>query len=530
MDKSNQKSKLLPILDIENFRTNNLEGLCILDHSIEGKSKIDPPHKHNFFLFFLIEKGSGYQKALSTMKKMNRFSLLLFCLFVFCHVSCQQDRDLLEIEDPIEQVSSQYGTPFQNVPETEDIIMYEVNPLVFSSQGNLNGVTERLDEIKALGVNVVWLMPIHPIGEERGIGSPYSIKDFYGINPAYGTLEDLRKLVQEAHSRDMAVIMDLVANHTSWDNPWITKNRSWYEQTEQGEIKFPQNWTDVAQLDYTNPSLREEMKKVMEYWVLEANIDGYRCDYADGVPVDFWTEAISSLRSIPDREIIMFAEGAEKSLFNADFDMIFGWNFYHRLKNVFTEERSANGIFQAHNEDYSNLREGAHFLRFTTNHDDNGWDATPLEIFGGSKGALTAYATTVFMGGIPMMYNGQEIDVPDQIPFFFPKTYTIDWSINPDVFEKYSEINRLRNQNPALRKGELKRLSESEDVISFTRTLGEDVFFLVFNLRDRNSNFLIPEEISQMDWTTIYGDDGSFGNEALELSGFEFKIFKSSLD
>ena len=186
--------------------------------------------------------------------------------------------------------------------------MYEVNERAFSTSGNLQGVINRLDSIKALGVNVIWLMPIHPIGTINSVNSPYSVKNYFGVNTEFGTLTDLRELVEEAHNRNMAIILDWVANHTAWDNPWIDSTK-WYTQDGNGNIISPAgtNWADVADLNYSSQNMRLEMIKAMRYWILTANIDGFRCDAADMVPYDFWQQAISKLKELQGQKINIFS-------------------------------------------------------------------------------------------------------------------------------------------------------------------------------------------------------------------------------
>jgi len=322
------------------------------------------------------------------MKFLSRFSLFLIILFF--QVSCKEKDDTFIQDDDDNESYTQYGTPFEDIPSVDDIVMYEVNLRAFSSSGDLQGVINRLDEIKALGVNVIWLMPIHPIGEVNSVNSPYSVKDYLAVSEEYGCLDDLRELTDEAHAKGMAVIMDWVANHTAWDNPWIT-NTSWYTQDGSGNIVHPPgtNWLDVADLNYSNSDMRAAMIDAMKYWVLEANVDGYRCDYADGVPLNFWTQAIDTLRSIPNRKYVLLAEGSRYNHFTAGFDLIYGWDFYHKMKEVFNGQ-AASILFTAHEEEYSSIPDGKHRLRFTTNHDESAWDSTPMVLFNGKEGALAA--------------------------------------------------------------------------------------------------------------------------------------------
>jgi len=224
--------------------------------------------------------------------------------FVLLLVSCRP------YELPSIDTTNQYGSPFNEVPQTEDIILYEVNLRAFSTTGDLQGVIDKLDHLQSLHVNVIWLMPIHPIGTINSVNSPYSVRDYKAVSSEYGDLATLRALTDAAHARGMCVIMDWVANHTAWDHPWIT-NSEWYTRDANGSIIMPPgtNWADVADLNFDNQEMRAAMVDAMKYWILEANVDGFRCDYADGVPFDFWQDAISQLRSIPNRSLIMLAEG-----------------------------------------------------------------------------------------------------------------------------------------------------------------------------------------------------------------------------
>jgi len=191
----------------------------------------------------------------------------------------------------------------------EDIIMYEVNIRAFSNRGDFQGVIDRLDSIKSLSVNTLWLMPIYPIGKIKTVNSPYCINEYTQVNSEFGTINDFNLLVEKAHKREMQVIIDWVANHTSWDHSWI-QNKGWYTQNVNGNIIHPEgtNWQDVADLNFDNTEMRNEMIRAMKYWVLETNIDGFRCDAADFVPYDFWKQALDTLSSIKGKELILLAE------------------------------------------------------------------------------------------------------------------------------------------------------------------------------------------------------------------------------
>lgn len=428
---------------------------------------------------------------------------IVFLLSLLLSVAgCKPEETVFPPNPPVkeEDVPRQYDTPFANVPETADIVMYEVNLRAFSQSGNLQGIQARLDDIKDLGVNVIWLMPTYPTGELKSIGSPYAIKDYTEVNPDFGTLDHLRTLVKEAHNRDMAVLLDWVANHTAWDHEWI-QNPTWYTRDASGNIVSPPGteWNDVADLNFSNAAMRTEMIKAMKYWILEANVDGYRCDYADGVPGDFWERAIDTLRNIPNRDIIMFAEGGDKALFSAGFDLIFGWNFYNKLRNIYNNDHSASDLFTVNASDYNNVPEGAHILRWITNHDDNAWDDTPVAIFGGQQGALAAFVVTAYMGGVPLIYNGQEVGFTARLPFFENASTKIDWTVNPEILDEYQKMLAFRKSSEAVKNGVIESFSDN-DVVAFKRKSDLEEVLVIVNVRDHELNYDVPATIGQSQW------------------------------
>jgi glycosidase len=399
---------------------------------------------------------------------------------------------------------SQYGKPFQHVPDSRDVTMYQVNTRVFSKDGNFKGVTERLESIKDLGVNVIYLMPIYPIGTLRGVNSPYATKDYDAVGSEFGTLDDLRALVDKAHELKMAVLLDFVANHTSWDHPWIS-NKSWYEVDSTGSIKYPRNWRDVAQINFDNADARLALVRSMKSWVYRANIDGFRCDYADGPPLDFWKQALDSLNTIPDRKLLMLAEGSRPEHFEIGFNYNFGFRFYGNLINIFAKNKSVKSIDELNERDYrGTTREGQGIIRYLSNHDVNG-GGTPLELFGGKKGSMAAFAMLAYMKGIPMIYNGQEVATPVRLTFPFTST-KIDWSINPDVTKEYKKVISFRNQSEAVRRGELTSYS-NDDVCVFTKTLGKEKVLVISNFRDKQVPYTFPDELKNRAWKDAF--DGS---------------------
>jgi glycosidase len=374
-----------------------------------------------------------------------------------------------------------------------EAVIYELFVRDFSPEGTFQAVIPRLSEIRELGTSVIWLMPIHPIGEveRKGtLGSPYSIRDFFDVNPDFGTKEDFAQLVSAVHAEGMKVIIDLVANHSAWDNPWIEENPEWYVRDEAGNILAPNDdWTDVADLDYDNPETWNAMKRVMRYWVEEFDIDGYRADVAELVPMEFWAEAISDLRSI--KPVLMLAEGADPELHSAGFDLSYSWTFYHGLKDVFREE-SAQSIGEWLLEDSALPRDGLR-MRFTTNHDETAWDATPIELFGGAPGARAASVIAYASPGVPLLYNGQEVGSTVQLGLF--EKDNIDWLEDVEMRAFYIELGRVYHGHDAFH-GDFRIIDAGEDIFAIERTGETSRVVILVNVRGTSAAYeehVVPE-------------------------------------
>jgi glycosidase len=424
---------------------------------------------------------------------------------------------------PEEEGYTQYGTPFTGIPATEDLVVYEVNLRAFSPEGTLQGVIEGLDHIRSLGVNVIWLMPIHPIGQVNSVNSPYSVQDYLAVNPEYGTLDDLRQLTDAAHQRGMAVIMDWVANHTAWDHPWIS-NPGWHSTDDQGNIIIPPgtNWQDVADLNFSSFPMRQALTDAMRYWVLEANVDGFRCDYADGVPFDYWRTAIEELRAIPNRRLVMLAEGNRSDHYQAGFEMTYAWTYYARLKDVFNGQ-NANILYTTHTGEYAGVPQGKHLLRYTTNHDESAWDATPMTLFNGQQGALAAAVATTFMGGVPLIYTGQEVGRTATLPFFSQSP--VDWTANPTMLAAYQDMMEVYGQSGAARKGSLVNHS-STNVVCFKKIWQGEELLVIVNIRNSSQNFSLPAAIQNTTWEDALSNTTVSLGEVQALAPYQFLILK----
>ncbi len=452
------------------------------------------------------------------MKKTWIIALLLF--------ACSPNSEPPAPVAPDEEFK-QFGTPFASVPETENIVMYEINTRAFSANGNFQGIIDRLDNIKALGVNTIWLMPIHPVGQINsagGLGSPYSVKNYVEVNSEFGNLDKLRELVTKAHDKNMAVIIDWVANHTSWDNPWIA-NKAWYTQDAAGKIIIPPgtNWQDVADLNYNNSDMRKAMIKAMKYWVLEANVDGFRCDAVDFVPTDFWTQAITELKAIEGRDLILLAEGGKPENFTAGFQMNYAWDFYTNMKQVYKENKSANTIFTTHQAEYNSIPAGAKKLRYTTNHDLSAWEETPIENFNGQQGALSASVITIFTSAVPLLYSSQEVGQSDLLPFFTRDP--IDWSANQSMEAQYEKLMSIYNSSEVFRNGTLQSFNNN-DLAIFKRKLADEEYLLIVNVRNTTKEVTLDASLQNTNWTNLIDNSAKTLSTTLSLDSYGYLILK----
>lgn len=421
----------------------------------------------------------------------------------------------------------QYGIPFSGVPDPSDAIIYQINMRAFSATRNFQGVINRLDSIKALGVNVIYLLPTYPIGTLNAINSLYCIKDYKGVNAEFGTLADLRNLIDAAHSRGMAVILDWVANHTAWDHPWITAHKDWYVQNANGVIQSPVlGWTDVAQLNFSSSAMRKEMIQAMKYWVYTVNCDGFRCDYADGPPTDFWRAATDSLRTISSHKLLLLAESNNTSNYAAGFDFIFGFNFYGTLKSVFATGSSVLNINNLNNTDYAGvINPQQQVVRYLTNHDVNSSDGPVVNLFGGSAGSMAAFVTAAYMRSVPMLYNGQEVGT--NYPLFVI-TYgnTVTWNQNQNMVEEYKRIIAFRKASPAIKRGALTNYSTT-DICAFTKEAGSEKVIVISNLRNTAIDYTIPSSLVNTNWTNAMTGSTFFLGTQLSIQPYGYLILKN---
>jgi len=392
----------------------------------------------------------------------------------------------------------------QNAPLAADTswvtrsAIYEVFVRDFSATGNLRGVTAGLDRIRETGADVIWLMPVQPVGVLRRkdpLGSPYALRDYRAINPAFGNAADFRALVQAAHARGLKVILDWVPDHTSWDHAWITQHPDWYVHDSHGEISVPvddkghlTDWTDVAQLDYRNVAMRREMIATLRWWLEEYQLDGFRMDVAGFVPTDFWREAIATLRGAAPRPILMLAEWGAYDWHRAGFDLTYSWDSYSRLKAVWGGSPAAMFV-RREIGDLDSIPAGGMRMRFNTNHDETAWDDPPVIRFAGPAGARAAFVAAALLPGRPLLYNGQEVESPQKLGLFVQEAIVWNQPGAAAARAFYHRVVRLARTEPAFLRGQLAAVltSDTLNVIAYRR--GDAV--VLVNARNSATSFTV---------------------------------------
>ena len=364
--------------------------------------------------------------------------------------------------------------------------IYQVNQRQFTPEGTFRAAEAHLPRLKALGVDILWLMPVNPIGERNRkglLGSPYAVKDYYAVNPEFGTVDDLRHFVDAAHDLGLHVILDWVANHTAWDNVLVAEHPEWYARDWQGNLRPTPwwDWDDIIDLDYSQEGLREYMTAAMVHWVREVGVDGYRCDVAGFVPVDFWEQVRRELDEV--KPVFMLAEWEVRDLHTRAFDATYAWSWnetMHRLAHG-QADLEALKVYYAWND--RAYQRDAYRMTFVSNHDKNAWEGTEYEQFGDALEA--AIALSVVGEGIPLIYNGQEAGSDKRLEFFTKDEIT--WREDPQG-ELYRSLFALKKAHPALWNGaaggRMVRIANSEEaaVLSFFREQGGDLVLAAFNL------------------------------------------------
>ena len=413
------------------------------------------------------------------------------------------------------------------LPAVKDVVMYQVNPRVFAPNNSLKAVAERVNEISDLGANVMWVMPIYPIGKIKSKNSPYSISDYKAVNPEFGTIDDVKALADSCHKYGMALIVDWVANHTAWDNVWMKDHKDWYTQDEDGNVIYPPgtDWTDVADLNYDNNDMREAMIDAMMFWINEVGLDGLRCDVADQVPYDFWNDAFKRLRKAAgNRKLLLLAEGANpENLIKGGFDMNYAWNFMGALDRVFVKGQKASHFIDVDKQEYGEIPEGKVKLRFTTNHDEATKYST-VQQFGSIDGAIAAFVATTFLHGGMLVYGSQEVAYPDKINFF--NYVPVDWNSNPDVLKTHKKLISIYKKNSAFRSGDVAYFPD-DNILAFERSDKSGKFLVLVNVRNSAQTLkTVPAGWKNTKVTNMYTGRRLKLRKSMTMKPFEYLILK----
>jgi glycosidase len=410
-----------------------------------------------------------------------------------------------------------------------DKAIYEVNVRQYTEEGNFKSFEKHLPRLKELGADILWLMPIHPIGEKNRkgtLGSYYSVKDYKAVNPEFGTLDEFKSLVKMIHKMGMYVIIDWVANHTAWDNQWIEEHPGFYIQDSLGNIISPNpDWTDVADLNFDIKELWTEMIDALRFWVEECDIDGYRCDVAGMVPTEFWIEARTELEKI--KNVFMLAEWDTPEVHLA-FDMTYDWDLHHIMNGIVKEEKTAADLIEHLNKNEEKFPANAFRMQFTSNHDENSWNGTEFERLGDGVEAFAVL--TCFIPDMPLVYSGQEAGFNRRLSFF--EKDSIEWKYYK-LFDIYSKLFQLKKNNTALKNGERDgemiyiQNSNEKNIFAFTRSSEKDKVLALFNLSSKPVEVELAGDSLPGSYKNYFtGKLESFSTVAsFELNPWEYRVY-----
>lgn len=413
---------------------------------------------------------------------------------------------------------------------SQNAVIYEVNVRQYTPEGTFEAFSKHLPRLKEMGVDILWFMPIYPISEKNRkgtLGSYYAIRDYKAVNPEFGTIEDFKAMVDQAHGLGMKVILDWVANHTGWDGPWIENHPEWFTQDSLGTIVSPvEDWSDVADLNYDVPEMRTAMIDALKYWVSEANIDGYRCDMAGMVPVDFWEAARLELDKI--KPVFMLAEDeAEPALLHKAFNANYGWELHHIMNKIAKSEAGVADVKTYFDKADSLYPSGSFTMHFTSNHDENSWQGTEYERMGDAVKTMAALSFVV--PGMPLIYTGQEAGLKKRLEFF--EKDQVDWS-NLEMQDFYAKLIQLKKENAALWNGisggdlTFIEAQNSPNLLAFSRIKDDSKVLVFFNMSAQPLSASIDNKILKGRYADVFSNQilNHKRKEKIELEPWGYKI------
>lgn len=457
---------------------------------------------------------------------MSRIWLLVFLALLSCCLHAAEPVNL-DAYQPKPVVRLQH-------PEwAKDAVIYQLNTRQFTPVGSFRAAEKQLPRLQKLGVDIVWLMPINPIGEKNRkgtLGSPYSVSDYKAVNPEFGTPEDLKQFIASAHALGMHVILDWVANHTAWDHPWVTQHPDWYSRDWKGEFQPTPwwDWHDIINLDYSSPALRKEMTENLVYWVREYGVDGYRADVAGFVPLDFWTTARHEMEKV--KPVFLLAEWETRDMHYDAFDMTYAWSWFDAVSALSKGTAKLDKLFVYYSHNESAWPRRSMRMTYTSNHDANAWEGTDIEKFGAALPAATVLSYTG--EGMPLIYNGQEAGNPKRLAFF--EKDPIVWRDHP-MAKLYADLARMRKANPALWNSEwgarmIKVPNSAPDVVlSFVRQSARNKVFTVINFSPKAQNVRFDEALHHGEYKEFFsGTQTRFPlAKELPLPAWSYRVYIS---
>ena len=411
---------------------------------------------------------------------------------------------------------------------SKNATIYEVNLRQYSEAGTFKEFQKSLPRLKAMGVNIIWLMPIHPIGEKNRkgtLGSYYSVKDYFDVNPEHGTKADFKELVEQIHKTGMYVIIDWVANHTAWDNELSDTNPDFFTKDSDGNFTPPvKDWQDVIDLNYDNIEVWDYMTTALKYWVEEFNIDGYRCDVAGMVPIEFWNKAVKELEKT--KEVFMLAEDSQPKMHSA-FDMTYSWDSHHLMNEIAQGKKNASDLVKLFNEEYKIYPPSAYRMVFTSNHDENSWKGSVFERMGDAAEVMLVLSSVV--DGMPLVYSGQEAGMNKRLDFF--EKDIIEWK-DHKFYDLYRTLFTLKEKNQALWNGDFGgkmnfiENSNEENVFIFTREKENKKVLAVFNLSNKNQSVNVSNENIKGNYINLFSKQMSevSSEMSFELEPWEYVV------
>jgi glycosidase len=457
------------------------------------------------------------------MKERSLHATLIIFISVCCFSCSQKLTPIANIGAP--------ATSFSHPAWTEQSNIYEVNVRQYSPEGTFKAFEKSLPRLQQMGVKILWFMPINPIGIEgrkmtsSDLGSYYAVMNYKEVNPEFGTMQDWKELVKDAHGKGFKVIIDWVPNHTSPDNPWIKEHPDFYKRDANGNTVYDNDYTDTRNLNYENKELQDSMISAMKFWINETDIDGFRCDHVDPMPVEFWKKCITELRKVKD--VFMLAESEKPEFHYAGFDATYAWNIMWSTVAVAQGKQTLLGLDSVLNQNFTTFPKNAERMYFTTNHDENSWNGTEFEKYGDAYKAFAVFTQTMYES-VPLIYSGQEVPNKKRLKFFVR---------DPIVWDKYemapfySKLLHLRENNEALAAdAAYKKVVSCNDVaiFSYIRQKGNHKIFVVLNLSSEPQCFTIKESDVYGKPTNVFTGQKEklFKNHVYSMQPWEYLVYE----